>query len=162
MHLKNKHFPTWSEYYLIESKKSLFIRNLIYKVIQRSYCHFFFKIYLFLTAVDAGSFFFCCVGAFSSWASGGYSLVVVHELLIVAASLIVEHGALGHEGFNSCDMWVQQLFLGLQSKCSVIVVHRIKPVSPALIGTFLTTGSPGVSPSFLIQTFPTAHNVQNN
>lgn len=56
--------------------------------------------------MDAGSLF-CCVGAFSSWVSGGYSLVVVHELLIAAASLIVERGALGHEGFNSCDMWVQ-------------------------------------------------------
>ena len=64
--------------------------------------------YLFLTAVDAGSFFFFfCVGAFSSWASGGYSLAVVHELLITVASLIVGHGALGHEGFSSCNMWAQ-------------------------------------------------------
>ena len=65
--------------------------------------------------MDAGSFFFFffCVRAFSSWTSGGHSLAVVHELLIAVASLIVGHRALGHEGFSSCDMWAQELFLGL-------------------------------------------------
>ena len=32
-------------------------------------------------------------------ASGGYSLVVVHRLLIAVISLVVEHG---HVGFGSC------------------------------------------------------------
>ena len=54
-------------------------------------------------------------------ANGSYSLVLVHELLIVAASLIAEHGlyfsscgtqAREHEGFNSCSSWALEPRLG--------------------------------------------------
>ena len=34
----------------------------------------------------------CCGGSSLVLASGGYSLVLVHGLLIVAASLVAEHG----------------------------------------------------------------------
>ena len=34
----------------------------------------------------------CCCGGSLVLASGGYSLVLVHGLLIVAASLVAEHG----------------------------------------------------------------------
>ena len=40
--------------------------------------------------------------------SGGYSLGVVHRLLIVAASLVVDLGCLG---FSSCGTWAQYLML---------------------------------------------------
>ena len=42
----------------------------------------------------------CGLSLFS--ASRGYSLSVVCGLLIVEASLVAEHGALGHMGFSSC------------------------------------------------------------
>ena len=35
----------------------------------------------------------------------GFSPVVVCRLLLVVASLIVEHGALGHLGVSSCGPW---------------------------------------------------------
>ena len=70
--------------------------------------------------------------------SRGRSLVGEHRLLTVVASLVVEHG--------------------LQCLGSVAMVHgpschsmwnlagpRMEPVSPALAGRFLTTGTPGKS-----------------
>ena len=45
-------------------------------------------------------------------ARGGLLFVGVHELLVVGASLIVEHLLyLGHSGFSSCSMQAQQLWL---------------------------------------------------
>ena len=50
---------------------------------------FFFKlIYLFLPALGLH----CCTRAFSSSGKRGLLFVVVHGLLIVVASLVVEHG----------------------------------------------------------------------
>ena len=53
--------------------------------------------------------FHCCMG---------FSLVVVHRLLIVVASLVMEHGLWGVWvlvvvvcGFSSCGMWTQSLWL---------------------------------------------------
>ena len=43
----------------------------------------------------------CYAQAFSSWVSGGYSLVVVPGLLIAVASLIAEH-KLEAPGLSSC------------------------------------------------------------
>ena len=44
--------------------------------------------------------------------SGGYSLVVVHQLLIVVASLVCFRArALGNVGFSSCGTWAQELGL---------------------------------------------------
>ena len=38
----------------------------------------------------------CCAGFSLAAASGGYSLVAVHGLLIAVASLVVEHRLQGH------------------------------------------------------------------
>ena len=70
----------------------------------------FKKIILFLC------FIFRCAGPallhglFSSCGKGGYSLVLVCGLLIAVASAIAAP-ALGHAGFSSYDMWVQELWL---------------------------------------------------
>ena len=56
---------------------------------QRLIISFFFKlIYLFLAALGLH----CCARAFSSCGEQGLLFVVVHGLLIVVASLVVEHG----------------------------------------------------------------------
>ena len=44
-------------------------------------------IYLFLTVLDPG----CCAGLSLVEERGGYSLTVVHGLLIAVVSLVVEH-----------------------------------------------------------------------
>ena len=49
---------------------------------------FFALVYLFLAVLDFG----CCASFSLIEASGGYSLIVVHRLLIAVASLLVEHG----------------------------------------------------------------------
>ena len=49
---------------------------------------FFALIYLFLAMLDFG----CCASFSLVEASGGYSLIAVHGLLIAVASLLVEHG----------------------------------------------------------------------
>ena len=122
---------------------------------------FFFKqvylfIYLFLTALG----FRCCTWAFFSCIERGLLFIAVRGLLIAVASPVVERGwaqQLWHTGsvvvahglsscgsralerrFSSCGAWAQLLHsmwdlpgLGL------------KPVSPALVGGFLTTVPPG-------------------
>ena len=45
-------------------------------------------IYLFLAALGLG----CCAQAFSSCGEWGLLFVAVHGLLVVVASLVVEHG----------------------------------------------------------------------
>ena len=42
-------------------------------------------------------------------ASGGYSLLAVCGLLVEVASLVAEHGAVGHAGFINCGAWAQSL-----------------------------------------------------
>ena len=49
---------------------------------------FFFLIYLLLAVLGLC----CCVMAFSSGGKQGLPLVVVHGILIVVVSLVVEHG----------------------------------------------------------------------
>ena len=52
---------------------------------------------------------YCCMGFSLAAASGGYSLVVMLRLPVVA-SLAVEHTALktqGHTGFSSYRTWAQ-------------------------------------------------------
>ena len=49
---------------------------------------FFFLIYLFLAALGLR----CCACAFSSCGEWGLPFVAVRSLLIVVASLVVEHG----------------------------------------------------------------------
>ena len=44
-------------------------------------------IYLFLAALGLH----CCMWAFSSWGEQGLLFIAVHGLLIVVASLVVEH-----------------------------------------------------------------------
>ena len=66
-------------------------------------------------------------------ASKGYSVVAVHKLLIVLASLVVAHG-----------LWCTSLAALHHMKS---FRSGIKPVSSALAGGFLTTGPPGKSPS---------------
>ena len=86
---------------------------------------------------------FIAARAFSGCGQWELLFVVVCGLLNKVASLVSEHG-----------LWVGG---------SVVVAHRsqlhhvmwnlpepwIKPMCPALEGRFLTTGSPGKSPSFL-------------
>ena len=63
--------------------------DLIYSTLRTLFI--FFKIlfpYLFLAVLDLG----CCAGFSFVVSSGGYSLVMVHGLLIAVASLVVNHG----------------------------------------------------------------------
>ena len=48
----------------------------------------------------------CCGWAFSSFSKWGLLFIAVLRRLIVVASL-VEHGALGVQGFNSCSTLVR-------------------------------------------------------
>ena len=48
----------------------------------------------------------CCGWAFSSFSKWGLLFIAVLRLLIAVASL-VEHGALGVQGFNSCSTLAQ-------------------------------------------------------
>ena len=68
---------------------------------------------LFFFNVFKKSFYFlavlslcCCGWAFSSFSKWGLLFIAVLRLLIVVASL-VEHGALGVQGFNSCSTLVR-------------------------------------------------------
>ena len=84
----------------------------------------------------------CCARAFSSCSEQGLLLVAVCGLLIVMASLVVEHRlqvrrwALEH-GLSSCGAQAQLL-------CSMWDLPRpgIEHMSPALAGGFLTTAPP--------------------
>ena len=82
--------------------------------------------------------------------SKGYSLAVVHGLLIAVASLIAEQGLFGAQasavealGLNSCSSWT--LEHGLNSGAWAWLLHsmwdlprsRIKPMCLVLAGRFL-------------------------
>ena len=92
---------------------------------------FLIFIYLFLAAQGLC----CCVGFSLVVASGGYSLVSVHGLLLIAvASLLVEHGLEAH--------WLQLLTCRLS--CSTACgIFPDQGLNPALAGGFLTPGPPG-------------------
>ena len=73
---------------------------------------------------------------------------MVHGLLIVVASLVVEHGLLGvrasvvaARSLSSCGAWAS-LLRGMWD----IPRPGLEPVSPALAGRSLTTAIPGKSP----------------
>ena len=53
-----------------------------------SFFFYFFIIYLFLAVLCLH----CCAWAFSSCSTQGLLFIAVHRLLIVVASLVVEHG----------------------------------------------------------------------
>ena len=91
----------------------------------------------------------CCVRAFSSCGERGLLFVAVRGLLIVVASLVVEHG-LQARGLSSCSSWALERRL---SSCGAraqllrgmwdLPGPGLEPVSPALAGGFLTTVPPG-------------------
>ena len=60
----------------------------------------------------------------------------MHRLLIAVSSLVAEHGL----GLSSCG-------LSCSSGTWNLLGPEIEPVSPALVGRFLTTGSPVKSPT---------------
>ena len=71
--------------------------------------------------------------------SGGFSLAVVHGLLIEVASLVTEHGA---------SIFVAQS-LSCFMTCGIFLDQEsIEPVPLALKCEFLTTGPPGKSEAF--------------
>ena len=70
-------------------------------------------------------------------ASGGYSLLLVHRLLIAVASLIVGVGS-WHTGFGSCGAWAY-----LPHHMWNLPGPGIKPMSLALAGRVLSTAPPG-------------------
>ena len=67
--------------------------------------------------------------------SGDYSLVAVHGLHIVVASLVAEH-ILEHAGPVTVACW-----LSCPEACRVFP-DGMEPMSPALAGGFLATGPP--------------------
>ena len=70
-------------------------------------------------------------------AMGGYFLVSVLKLLIAMASLIAEHGPYG---MQAQQLWLTGLFaLSMWD----LPGPGIKPMFPALVGRFLTSGPPG-------------------
>ena len=52
------------------------------------YTYMYIYIYIYMGCAESSY----CMGFSLVVASGGYSLVVMHRLLIVAASLVAEHG----------------------------------------------------------------------
>ena len=107
---------------------------------------------LFILLFDCGGSSLLHAGfLYSQWV-GGYSLVVVHRLLIAVASLVTEHGLQACKWvaaawrLSSCGVWASLL-------CSMwnLPGPGFEPVSPALTGGFLSTALPGKSPkhSFL-------------
>ena len=95
-------------------------------------------------------------------ASKGYSLVVVHELLIAVASFVVEHrlqsvwalivavcrlsncGSWTLENrLNGCGTWAYLLHGPYGLGLWVLPRPEIESVSPALAGGFFTTEPPG-------------------
>ena len=78
------------------------MRKHVYFIIYAIYMiyNFIFGLYIFLFLLFILCFTMlglcCCAGFSPAAASGGYSLVAVHGLLIAVASLVVEHRLQGH------------------------------------------------------------------
>ena len=89
---------------------------------------FFSLIYLFLAVLGLG----CCASFSLVEASGSYSLIAVHGLLIAVASVVVEHRLQG--------TWACSCRSLLQSPGSVAVAHRLS-CSAACGGIFSDEGS---------------------
>ena len=70
------------------------------------FINLFIFIYLFLAALGLR----CWAWAFSSCGERGLLFVSVRGLLIVVASLFVDHGFQARAGFSSCGEWAQQLW----------------------------------------------------
>ena len=84
--------------------------------------------------------------------TGGYSLVAVHRLLIVLASVVIERSLWGMQ-----SSVVVMHRLSCPTYCGVLVPRPgIERMSPALAGRFLTTGPQGKSQDwpFLIALIP--------
>ena len=133
-----------------------------------TFCNLFFYkfiyliylIYLFLAALGLH----CCTRAFSCCSEWGLLLVAVRGLLIVVASLVVEHGLqvhglqqLWHIGFSSCGSRALEHRLGSCGTRAQLLHGMwdlpgpgLEPVSPTLAGGFLTTVPPGQSPIHLL------------
>ena len=106
----------------------------------RAMLSFIFNFFLFLAVLGLH----CCARAFSSCGERGLHFVAVRRLLIVVASLVVEHG-LQVRRLSSCGARAQ-LLCGMWDPPG----PGIEPVSPALAGGFLTIVPPGKpSHSFL-------------
>ena len=81
----------------------------------------------------------CCTWAFSSCSKQELLSFAVHGLRIGVASLIVEHSLF--MSFSSCGTWTQLLH-----DLWDLPRPGIKPMSTALTGRFLITGSPRAAP----------------
>ena len=95
-------------------------------------------------------FIFGCVesqllhaGFLQLWRAG-LLFIAVHRLLIVVASLVVEHGLqvhrlqqLWHAGFSSCGTWAQQLWLA-GSRAQAQQLWRTGLVDPQHVGSSWT------------------------
>ena len=95
-------------------------------------CWFFVAAQVFLYCDECGLLSSCMHGLLISEAS----FVVEHELQAARASAVAE------PGLRNCPSWA------LEHRCTVMSsLHRpgIKPVSPALVGGFLTTRPAGKS-----------------
>ena len=92
---------------------------------------FFLILFIYLLAVRG---LHCCMLVFSSCSEQELLSGCMWELLIVVASLVTNYGlsSCGTQAYLPRGMWN---FSG----------SGIKPVFPALVGGFLTTGSPGKS-----------------
>ena len=78
-----------------------------------------------------------CARAFSSWGERRPLLIAVCGPLIIAASLVAEHGLQTHR-LSSCGSGAQ-LLRGMWD----LPRPGLEPVSPALAGRFSTTAPPG-------------------
>ena len=81
-------------------------------------CHFVLslrKIVLFKQFINLWlhRVFIAACGLSLVGASGGYSPVTVHWLLISGACVVAEHGLLSVRGFSSCGMWTRHVAHGL-------------------------------------------------
>ena len=97
------------------------------------YIHTNLFIYLFIFGYVGSSLL---LGLFLVGVSGGYSLAMVLGLLIMVASLIVEH-RLSNSGTGSL------LLRGMWD----LPRSGMKPISPVLLGRYFTTEPAGKSPS---------------
>ena len=115
-------------------------------------------IYLFLAALSLC----CCTWTFSSCGEWGLLFVAVCGLLIAVASPVAEHSLQAH-GLQ--QLWhVGSVLVACRlSSCGARaqLLHSmwdhprpgLKPVSPALVGRFLTTAPPGKSHTFFKNPF---------
>ena len=101
----------------------------------------------------------CYTRAFSSCDDQGLLFVAVHGLLTAVASLVAEHGAVGARAsivaahkLSSCGSRALELRLSSFGARAQLLRGMwdlprpgLEPVSPALVGRFLSTAPPGKS-----------------